>query len=54
MTGRPDFYSDFMGISRVVVAVPNIGNNSDSEQYRSGYAHFKSFHLKTLALITGF
>ena len=38
----------------MVVAVPNIGNNSDSEQSILGYAHFKSFRLKTLALITGF
>ena len=43
-----------MGRSRVVVLVPEKGYNSDSEQYSLGYAHFKSFHLKTLALITGF
>ena len=54
MTRYPDFYSDFVGGSRVVVPVPEIGYNSDSEQYRSGYAHFKSFRLKTLALFTGF
>ena len=38
----------------MVVPVPEIGYNSDSEQYRSGYAHFKNFCLKTLTLITGF
>ena len=39
---------------KVVVLVPEIGYNSDSEQYRLGYVHFKSLRLKTLALITGF
>ena len=38
----------------MVVVVPKIGYNSDSEQYRSGYAYFKSLRLKTVALITGF
>ena len=38
----------------MVVPVPETGYNSDSKQYRSGYAHFTSFRLKTLALITGF
>ena len=38
----------------MVVLVPETGYNSDSEKYKSGYAHFKSFLLKTLALITGF
>ena len=38
----------------MVVPVPEIGYNSDYEQYRSGYARLKSFHLKTLALITSY
>ena len=38
----------------MVVLVPEIGYNSDTEQYRSSYAHFKKIRLKTLALITGF
>ena len=54
MTGYPDFYFDFVGRSIVVVPVPKIGYNSDSEQYKSGYAHFKKIRLKTLALTTGF
>ena len=54
LTECPDFYSDSMSRSRVVVIVLETGYNSDSDQSRSGYAHFKSFRLKTLALITGF
>ena len=38
----------------MVVLVLETGYNSDSEQYRSGFAHFKSFCLKTLARITSF
>ena len=42
----PDFYSKYVGRSRVVVSVLETGYNSDSEQYRSGYAHFKKIRLK--------
>ena len=38
----------------MVVPVLETGYNSDSEQYKSGYAYFKSFRLKTLALVMGF
>ena len=54
LTGCPDFYSDFEGRSKVVVPVPEIGYNSDSEQYRSGYAHFKSFSSQNPSSNYGF
>ena len=41
MTECPDFYSDFMGGSRVVVQVMETCYNSDSKQYKSIYADFK-------------